>query len=300
MNKMNKQVALALGGGGARGLAHIGVIEELLRRGYEITSVSGTSMGALIGGLYATGKLSVFKEWVENVTKAKMFRLLDFTFSSKGVIKGERIIDTLKELIPDTLIEDLHIPYSAIATDICSAKEIVIDKGSLYDAIRASISIPAFFTPVRRDDMLLVDGGVLNPLPINRVTRNKNDLLIAVDVNYLNDFDFTTCPEGEKSSIISRLWKLFSKEDVQIDEIDINHYQLLLQSFDIMTEQLTCQSASLYSPDILVQVPVVSYAILEFYKAREIIEVGERVAREVLDIYEGNLNQRRRKWWKFW
>ena len=148
MKKNKQKIALVLGSGGARGLAHIGVIEELLSRGYEITSVAGTSMGALVGGIFAAGKLSEFKEWVLDIDKLRLFQLLDFSFRLDGMVKGQRIISTLKEFVPDRPIESLDIPFSAIATDMLAEKEVVFDSGNLFEAIRASISLPAFFRPV--------------------------------------------------------------------------------------------------------------------------------------------------------
>ena len=165
MGRKKRTVALVLGSGGARGLAHIGIIEELLNRGYEITSISGTSMGALVGGIYAAGKLEDFKHWIEGVDKFKMFQLLDFTFRFDGLVKGSRIINTLKELVPDVPIEDLPIPFSAIATDVHAEKEIVFDSGCLFDAIRASISLPSFFRPVHKKDMVLWTEEFSTPFP---------------------------------------------------------------------------------------------------------------------------------------
>ena len=178
-----KDVALVLSSGGARGLAHIGAIEELEAQGYRITSIAGCSMGALIGGVYAAGKLSEFREWMKTVDKKKMLELTDFSLSLNHIVKGTRIIKAIMEFVPDVLIEDLPIPYCAVATDWISGHEVVIDKGSLFEAIRASISLPSFYEPVRRDGMILIDGGVVNPIPMNRVKRHDGDLLVGVDVS---------------------------------------------------------------------------------------------------------------------
>jgi len=165
---MKKNVALVLSSGGARGLAHIGAIEELERRGYCITSIAGCSMGALIGAMYAAGKLAEVKEWMVQLDKKKILSLVDFSFSLNHLVKGEKVMDALKEIVPDVNIEDLPIPYAAVATDWNSGKEVVFKKGSLYEAVRSSISIPLFFNPVRKGEMLLVDGGLVNGLPLNR------------------------------------------------------------------------------------------------------------------------------------
>ena len=155
-----KDIALALSSGGARGLAHIGVIEELEAQGYHITSMAGCSMGALIGGVYAAGKLEEFRDWMKTIDKKKMLELTDFSLSLNHLVKGTRIIKAIMEFVPDVRIEDLPIPYCAVATDWISGREVVIDKGSLFEAIRASISLPTFYEPVRRDGMILIDGGV--------------------------------------------------------------------------------------------------------------------------------------------
>lgn len=164
-----KDVALVLSSGGARGLAHIGAIEELESHGYHISSIAGCSMGALIGGVYAAGKLKEFREWMKTIDRKKMIELTDFSFSINHLAKGTRIIGTIMEFVPDMAIEDLPVPYCAVATDLKVGREVVFNKGSLFEAIRASISMPSFYEPVQRDGMVLIDGGILNPIPLNRV-----------------------------------------------------------------------------------------------------------------------------------
>ena len=181
-----KDVALVLSSGGARGLVHIGVIEELEEQGYHISSIAGASMGALIGGVYAAGKLTEFREWMKGIDKRKMVELTDFSLSINHLVKGNRIIDAIKEIVPDTPIENLPIPYCAVATDWETGREVTFRKGSLFGAIRASISLPAYYEPVRINGMVLIDGGIVNPLPLNRVARKKGDLLVGVDVSELH------------------------------------------------------------------------------------------------------------------
>jgi len=180
---MKQKVALVLGSGGARGTAHIGVIRELEKRGYEITSISGMSMGALVGGVYATGKLDEYESWLRSLGKMDIFNLVDFTLSTSGIIKADRVLKEIQKFIPDHIIEELPISYAAVVTDFKQKKEVVLTEGSLFEAIRASISIPLVITPVLKSDTIFVDGGVLNPIPTNRVERQKDDILIAVDVN---------------------------------------------------------------------------------------------------------------------
>ena len=172
-----------LGSGGARGYAHIGVIEELEAHGFAIRSIAGSSMGALVGGVYAAGKLQAYSDWVRPLQRFDVLRLLDWTISGGGFIKGDRIIAALKKLIGDINIEDLPIPYTAVAVDLDVQREVWFSHGSLFDAIRASIAIPTIFRPYRYQGRLLVDGGLLNPLPVSPTLRDLTDATIAVDVN---------------------------------------------------------------------------------------------------------------------
>src|ERR1700744_4930293 len=180
---MGQKVSLVLSGGGARGMAHIGVIEELEKHGYEIAAIAGTSMGALVGGVYALGKMQVYKDWLCSLDKMKVFSMLDFTFNGEGLLRGDKVFHAMRELMEDKHIEDLPIPYAAVSADILNRKEVVFNKGSVMEAIRASIAIPTVFTPVRTKDGLLVDGGVINNLPIDHVQRSEGDILVVVDVN---------------------------------------------------------------------------------------------------------------------
>ena len=180
---MNKRISLVLSGGGALGLAHIGVIEELEKQGFEIVSIAGTSMGALVAGAFAMGKLSEFKVWMCSLDKLKVFKLVDFTLSWQGLVKGDKVFNRMKDFMPDANIENLRIPYAAVAVDIVNNTEVVFTSGSLYKAIRASVSIPTVFTPVETKTGLLVDGGVMNNIPINRVKQIAGAQLFAVDVN---------------------------------------------------------------------------------------------------------------------
>ena len=161
-----KRISLVLGSGGARGLAHIGIIRYLEEQGYRIESISGSSMGALIGGIYATGKLEVYAEWVSALEKIDILRLLDISFSSGGFLRGDKVIRALRDLIGDHRIEDLPIAYTAVSADLNRQREVWLKSGSLFDAIRASIAIPTLFTPVKHENRLLVDGGLVNPVPI--------------------------------------------------------------------------------------------------------------------------------------
>ena len=183
---MKKSVALVLSSGGPRGLAYIGAIEVLQSRGYTIHSVAGTSMGSLVGGVFAAGKLAEFKEWITTLDGWKVFSLMDFSLSKNHFVKGDKIMDAIKCIVPDVDIESLEIPYRAVATDISTGEEVVFSSGKLFDAIRASISIPSLFRPVPYGMSMLIDGCMVNCLPLNRVVRSEDDILVAFDTNYMN------------------------------------------------------------------------------------------------------------------
>lgn len=296
MKRRKPKIALVLGSGGARGLAHIGVIEELLSRGYDITSVAGTSMGALVGGIYAAGKLPDFKKWVLGIDKFRMFQLLDFSFRLDGMVKGQRIISTLKEMVPDLSIEALPIAFAAISTDMAAEREVVFDSGSLFDAIRASISLPAFFRPVHKSDMVLMDGGILNPLPINRVSRRRGDKVFAVDVNVPDDEKplpvrrKVQAEDDDDSTFVEWLKRTFSSDSSDDEKADSSLYSpyggSLLQASDMMIERISRLTVELYKPRLLIEVPAAAYGILEFYRAPEIMELGRAAAAQALDRYE--------------
>lgn len=255
-----RKAALVLSGGGARGVAHIGTIEELESRGFEITAVAGTSMGALVGGMYAAGHLDSFREWFCTLDRYKVFSLMDFSLSAEGFVKGDRVIRAMEELIPDVRIEQMPLPYAAVAADLLTGREVVIDRGGLYDAIRASISIPSVFRPVRRDGMVLIDGGRVNPLPLNRVRRTDGDLLVGVDV--CAPFAADPAPRAGAS---------------------LNYYKLLTASSQIMQQHIAQLMCRLTPPDLLIELPADSYGMFEFYRAEELIEAGRAATRTALE-----------------
>ncbi|WJN57467.1 patatin-like phospholipase family protein [Pseudomonas sp. SO81] len=187
---MSKRVALVLGSGGARGYAHIGVIEELEARGYEIGCIAGCSMGAVIGGIYAAGKLSEYREWTESLDYLDVLRLLDVSFRL-GAIRGEKVFGKIHEIVGEIDIEQLAIPYTAVATDLTNQQEIWFQEGCLHKAMRASAAIPSLFTPVIQGSRMLVDGGLLNPLPIVPVVSSHCDLIVAVNLNALNQKQYS-------------------------------------------------------------------------------------------------------------
>ena len=182
---MSKRIALVLGSGGARGYAHIGVIEELEARGYEIACIAGCSMGAVVGGIYAAGKLDEYRSWIESLDYLDVLRLVDVSFRL-GAIRGEKVFGQIRKIVGEINIEQLRIPYTAVAADLTNQQEIWFQEGCLHQAMRASAAIPSLFTPVMQGNRMLVDGGILNPLPIVPVVASHCDLIIAVNLNATN------------------------------------------------------------------------------------------------------------------
>ena len=290
---MIQSIALVLGSGGARGLAHIGVIEEFEKQGFEIKSIAGTSMGALIAGIYAMDKLQDYKEWSLTLDKVDVFNLIDFTFSSQGLIKADRVIKKMKTFITDKNIEDLKIPFAAVATDITNEKEVVFTTGSVYEAVRASIAIPTVFTPVKKDNVLLVDGGLLNPIPVNRVKRIGNDILVAVNV--YADIPHTkekkqTKKQLEVQSFYDKNIKKFKQKLNEIipksNKQKLGYFKLLNATTSAMIHQISEMTLDIYKPDILVNISKHACSTFDFYKAEQLIEIGKLAAKESIEKYK--------------
>lgn len=285
---MKKNVALVLSGGGARGMAHIGVIEALESQGYTIKSLAGTSMGALVGGVYAAGKLPELKSWLYTLDATEVLKLVDFTLSRHGFIKADRVFSTLKSLVPDTDITDLPIPYTATAYDLGKEEEVVFARGSLYDAIRASVAIPSVLTPVKKGKSVLVDGGVVNNLPLSNVARTDGDLLVAVHVNA--NVPVLSLPKTEKQTdaasayktIQAYLSKLFNTEPSKQSD-DLGYFEFLEKNFDAMREQMVQLTVQQHPPDVLIEISKKTCGTFDFYKAEEVVEAGRAAAQKALD-----------------
>ena len=298
---MKQKIALVLSGGGARGIAHIGVIEELEKRGYEITSIAGTSMGSLVGGIYALGMMGQFKEWICKLDKRSVFGLVDFALSKQGLIRGDKVFRTMKTFIPDTKIEQLPIPFTAVAVDLIQKEEVLFRKGSLYDAIRASVAIPSVFTPVKTGKRLLVDGGVMNNIPVNHVQRTEGDLVVAVNVNAEIPVSkpAVTKEEGarrgkvyqERISEFRHYLAIESRRHTDNSESRGSHeekmgyFSLLTRTIDLMTMHMADLSLKFHEPDILINVSRDSCHVYDFYKAEEMLESGREAAVSALDAY---------------
>ena len=282
-----KDVALVLSSGGARGLAHIGAIEELESHGYHISSIAGCSMGALIGGVYAAGKLKEFREWMKTINRKKMIELTDFSFSINHLAKGTRIIETIMEFVPDMAIEDLPVPYCAVATDLKAGREVVFNKGSLFEAIRASISMPSFYKPVQRDGMVLIDGGILNPIPLNRVKRQKKDILVGIDVSghdYKAQWDEMhrlTEMQKQDNSLKSKILDMLIP-----DNIEFNYYTMLSRTNSLMIRQNSILMAKLMKPDILVDIQMSRYGTFDFDKSEKLVAIGKQKTLHAIEKYE--------------
>lgn len=307
---MGKNVALVLGSGGARGLAHIGAIEALEERGYTITSIAGCSMGSIIAGMYAAGQLKEAKEWFLSVDKQLILRMMDINLlSGNSLVKGQRIIQELEKVVPDRPIEKLNIPCSIIASDMMNTEEVVFRSGSLFEAVRASISIPLFFQPVQIGKRLLIDGGILNPLPLHIIDRTEGDILVAMDISGKDSMRVdNTIPdpidvEGKLAELTSRGIPVPKSWETQlrllgkrVDDIrqrraadlgrNVSFTSMLDRMSDMQIQQNTLLALRLTPPDIHAVMRQYAYNTFDFDKAEQIIADGRRIMNEALDRYE--------------
>jgi len=309
-------VALVLGSGGARGYAHIGVIEVLEERGFDVVAVAGSSMGALVGGVYAAGSLNTYSAWARGLSQIDVVRYLDVSLSAPGAIRAERVLSTVRELIGSVKIEELPIAYTAVATDLGAQKEVWFQRGSLETAIRASIAIPGVITPVMLNGRLLADGGILNPVPIAPTSSVQADLTFAVSLGgervsagapvletaeqrpvdeWIDRFRRTTSSLMDRELVRSVLARFSSSEDAEalpsaIDDDDFDPLPAGLSKFDMMSQTLDAMQSVLgryrlagYPPDILVTVPKDACRSLDFHRAAEMIDLGRALAIEAID-----------------
>jgi len=298
---MKQPISLVLSGGAARGLAHIGVIEELEKQGFEIKSIAGASIGAFIAAMFAMGGLNEYKKWILTLDKVDVFKLVDFTFSSQGLIKGEKVFNKMRTFIDDKNIEDLKIPFAAVATDVANGEEVVFTKGSVYEALRASVAIPTVFTPVKKGDSLLIDGGVLNPIPLSIVTRTDGDLLVAVNL-------YANIPAEEEKIIKNKRSKIKSSYVKNIanfrlkrqetttknDSSKLRYFKLLDATTSAMVQQICKMSLELYKPDFCIDISKNASNLFDFYKAEELIEKGRRAARKSIEEYDKKMIEKQR------
>ena len=272
-----KNVALALASGGPRGFAYIGAIEELQARGYTITSVAGASAGSLVGGIFAAGGLKPFKEWLFSLDPVKVMALMDVSVSKNFLVKGERVIKEIKSFVPDVNIEDLPIPFTAIATDLYTGEEVIFRKGPLFSAIRASISIPSMFKPVKWKGRTLVDGGMVNTFPLNRVQRTPGDILVGFNVNQIDAAQIQGFLDSRAA---------IAQERIPVGADD-NFASILQRSFGIMNCSLSRIAIELTPPDVLASLPYDSYhGVYGYSHAHEIATLGRQLMAKALDEYE--------------
>ena len=314
------RVALALGSGGARGYAHIGVIHELRERGHEIVGIAGSSMGALVGGLEAAGKLDEYALWASSLTQRAVLRLLDPSITSAGVLRAERILEAVRDILGDVTIEELPMPFTSVATDLITGKSVWMQRGPVDDAIRASIAIPGLITPHVLDGRLLADGGILDPMPMAPIAAVNADVTIAVSLSG----DDPEARRGEReprptTEWLNRMWRSTSSlldtktarslldtttgrsvldrftatdDDELAGELNIpaaprlGGFEVLNRTIDIAQAALARHTLAAYPPDLLIEVPRTVCRSLDFHRANEVIEIGQELASAGLDTLE--------------
>lgn len=283
-------MSLALGSGGARGLVHIGIIEWLVAHDYRIESISGASMGALVGGIHAAGELDAYKHWACALKRSDVLRFLDFAFSGNGLLKGDRIMDTLRAMVGERAIEDLPISFTAVATDIERQREIWLASGPLFDAVRASIAVPGVFTPYEYQGLTLVDGGLLNPVPIAPTFRDLTDMTIAVNLNAESDDRPIASPprrpagterEAGDQGLQARIRQFLDSIGDDVGAVGTERlgvFDLTTRAFETMQNSIAAMKLAAFRPDVLIDVPRDTCAAHEFHRAAELIELGHRLA----------------------
>lgn len=281
MSEKNKTISLVLGSGGARGHAHIGVIRALNERDVEIQSIAGTSMGSVIGGIFAADKLDTYVEWAYRLEKRDVVKLLDFSFTWTSLFKGERIIEVLKDLVGDRKIEDLDRRFTAVATSLDDQGEVWLNRGSLFDAIRASTAVPGVFAPVKSNGRTLVDGGLVNPIPIAPTLNDSTDLTIAVNLSGLDEnyepreareHDAADKDAGYREKIANFVSGLLESDDEKPSGPDA--IDLLIRSIDVMQGGIARLKLAAYAPDRTINIPRDACSFFEFHRAEEMAELG--------------------------
>ena len=279
----SKRVALALGGGGARGLAHIGAIEELLRRGYIIHSVAGTSMGAIVGGFYACGQLEDLKQTFDQLSRRDIMSLINFSLGLDHVASGDKLEELMEDMLQGARIEDLPISYRCCASDLVSGHERVFTHGPLAHAIRASISIPGFFKPVRRGNEALVDGSVHNIFPLDRVERKPGDMLIGINVSAPDSRPCNDYIDRNDESVGRFLSWLRTVLPVGHRQLSANALNMALRVACLTLQNNTQVAMRLTPPDLCVNVPMDTFGLFDYERAAEIIAYGRRATAQALD-----------------
>jgi NTE family protein len=316
------RVALVLGSGGARGYAHIGVIDALRERNVEIVGIAGSSMGALVGALQAADKLDEFSSWASALTQRAVLRLLDPSLTAAGVLRAEKILDTVRDILGPQQIEDLPIPYTAVTTDLIAGKSVWLQRGPVDSAIRASIAIPGVIAPYLLDGRLLADGGILDPLPMAPIAAVNADMTIAVSLNGNDPAAFRTTEPRPTAELLNRMRRsttslidraaastlldtptarsVLSRFNNAVDAIDpstepeteiaadstvprLGGFEVMNRTIEISQAALMRHTLAAYPPDLLIDVPRTVCRSLEFYRASEVIDIGHELACAALD-----------------
>ncbi|MDZ4265057.1 MAG: patatin-like phospholipase family protein [Mycobacterium sp.] len=311
------RVALALGSGGARGYAHIGVINELHERGHEIVGIAGSSMGALVGGLEAAGKLDEYALWASSLTQRAVLRLLDPSITSAGVLRAERILEAVRDILGEVTIEELPVPFTSVATDLITGKSVWMQRGPVDDAIRASIAIPGVITPHVLDGRLLADGGILDPIPMAPIAAVNADATIAVSLSGDDPDAHRDERESRRTAEwLNRMWRstsslldtkaarslldtptgrtvldrFIASEDEETGEEPslpvvpkLGGFEVLNRTIDIAQAALARHTLAAYPPDLLIEVPRTVCRSLDFHRANEVIDIGQALADAALD-----------------
>lgn len=274
-------------------MAHIGVIEELSKAGYEITEIIGCSMGAVVGGLYGSGHLQEYKDWLMTLDRSSVFELTDFTITRQGFVKGEKVFSEILEMTGKQLIEDFPVSFTAVATDLMTMEEVLYNKGDLFEALRASISIPGIFLPVYDHDRILVDGGVLNPLPLDKIEKKEDHLVVAVNVSGSSSVaDFIRKKEDQKKkngekdkNWFERTFDLIDRDDSK-KKYKLSLFDLMDTTYSFTQDRLIEMILRVYPPDILIEIPRTTADTFDFHKAGPIIKRGHKAAKKALKSYE--------------
>lgn len=317
---MGQRVALVLGAGGARGYAHVGAVQVVLERGHEIVTIAGTSMGALVGGVTAAGRLEEYTDWATGLTQYDVWRLLDMNLGGGGAIRAERIFAKVADILDGALIEDCAVPFTAVATDLNNRREVWFQRGPVATAIRASVAIPSIVTPVVVGGRLLVDGGLMNPVPIEPTTATSSDLTIAVslqaghtrgvDIEPASPVRSVSALTGSVRSLTSRVGALMGHPageagvgagspvtdageppgaperqgpDYLPAPKDLSSSEVFNRSFDTMAALITRYRMASNPPDVLVSVPSDACRTMDFHRAAEMIALGRELTEKALD-----------------
>ena len=291
MSKKAKSISLVLGSGGARGHAHIGVIRAIEERDVDIRNIAGTSMGAVIGGIYAADKLDTYVDWANRLGRNDVVRLLDFSFNWTSIFKGERIIEVLRELIGDCQIEGLDRGFTAVATALDEQREVWLTSGALFRAIRASTAVPGVFAPVELNGQILVDGGLVNPIPIAPTLTDATDMTIAVNLSGMTEkYERPAAKKTEAESASDKGYREKISEfissmmdDEDGDESKPDAADLLVKSIDVMQGAIARLKLAAYTPDKVIDIPRDACSFFEFHRAEEMADLGYKKTTRALD-----------------